>query len=75
MLISGPSKAVLDCQKDVLDQEIRGIPQSTNKMDGKSFYLIFCFLNENFTSNGRERSRKKIPFRSYNQERHKRVQF
>ena len=36
-LISGPSKAVLDRQKGVLDREIEGLLKSTNKMDDKIF--------------------------------------
>ena len=36
-LISGPSKAVLDRQKGVLDREIEGLLQSTNKKDDKKF--------------------------------------
>ena len=49
MLISGPSKAVLDRQRGALDQEIKGLLQHTSKMDEKNLYANVGFLNESFT--------------------------
>ena len=40
-LISGPSKAVLDRQKGVLDREIEGLLQSTNKKGPQKFLSKF----------------------------------
>ena len=42
-LISGPSKAVLDRQKGILDREIEGLLQSTNKKDDKNFKQVLAF--------------------------------
>ena len=36
-LISGPSKAILDRQEDVLDREIEGVFQSASKKDDTNF--------------------------------------
>ena len=36
-LIRGPSKAVLDRQKGILDREIEGLLQLTNKKNDKNF--------------------------------------
>ena len=55
-LISGPSKAVLDRKKGVLDRQIEGLLQSTNKKDDKNFKASFGFLNERFTLNEIEES-------------------
>ena len=48
----------MDRQKGVLDREIEGLLQSTNKKDNKSFQASFGFLNERFTLNEIEESEK-----------------
>ena len=53
----------MERQKGVLDREIEGLLQYTNKMDDKNVYISFGFLNERFTLGlNKIEKLKKIPF-------------
>ena len=59
-LISSLSKAVLDCQKGILDRNSKAYFNKQTKWTKKIFTQVLDFLNESFTLNEIEQL-KKIP--------------